>query len=283
MFRHGWFPRSALIPLAFMATMTACPPPKPVVTSVGKSVGTLVKTSGIAVGCGAAFAGTPNPVNWFAAMPPVNKTFPFAGFELFSAPQCTQARLDAYRALVTFNMGSVTNLKGLVTKAELVVSTRALPAAAGTVVTFAGFFNVNCPAKLGGATQLQRFGPAAAGAIAPLVQASGKLTVMDPDPFPTGNVVYTFPSSLTQPPGTTPPLVVAGASSPTTVSASGNGGVVFVTNVTSQVNAALNGNHNEMSWMLTSIFEGPPPAALPTGGNRDCRTAYDFDLRLTHL
>jgi hypothetical protein len=271
-----------VVALALLPALAACPGNKevtPIVTSVGRAVGTVVKTSGVAVACGGALA--PDPVAFYAAKAPADQLFPIAGFELFRTPACAQARLDAYRGLVSFNMASVSNLKGLVTKAELVVTVHALPPAAGSVVTFAGFFNATCPAMFGGGGSLERFGPAAAATIAPLVQASGKLTMIDPGPFPTGNTVYTFPSTL--PTTGSAPFPVTGAASPTTMSASGNGGVTFVTDVTSQVNAALNGNAAAMSWMLTSVFETTPPAALPPGGNRDCRTAYEMDLRLTHL
>jgi hypothetical protein len=57
----------------------------------------------------------------------------------------------------------------------------------------------------------------------------------------------------------------------------------MTTNVTSQINAALNGNFSSISWMLTSNFEGPLPGQLPTAASIDCRTSYDFDLRITHL
>jgi hypothetical protein len=254
----------------------------PLTTLVGKSVGTVVQTTGVALACGGTLA--PDPVARFDAMPPSNKLYPFAGFELFKAPMCTQARLDMYRAIVTFNVGasSVAALKGLVQRAELLVETRALPAGAGGSATFPGTLNVFCPAMFGGAGSLQRFGPAAAGTLASFVAPTGRLTVIpDTDPFPSGTLVYAFPSSL--PSTGSAPFPVPNATSPTTMSASGQGGVVLVTDVTGAVNAALNGGATEMSWMLTSLFEGPVPGPLPTGGGLDCRTSYELSLRLTHL
>lgn len=253
----------------------------PLTTSVGRSVGTVVQTTGVALACGGAVQ--PDPVAWFDGQPPNNKRYPFAGFELFKAPMCSNARLDAFRAITTFNLGSVANLKGLVQRAELVVETRALPAGAGGSATFPGTINVFCPANFGGGRAVERFGPAAAGTLAQYVSGTGKLTVIGAtDAFPSGNTVYTFPSSLGGGTATTP-ASVPGATSPTTVTASGTGGVVFVTDVTGAVNAALNSNATEMSWMVTSLFEGPVPGPLPTGGGLDCRTAYELSLRLTHL
>ena len=282
---------ASVVCLATVAAFLAgCPNKPPQVTSVGQSVATYVRT-GLPAGNVGSSACQPNPTpaapnynTWFAALPPANKNFPFAGFQLWrnTDPGCTSSRVDVYRALVTFNMNSVSNLKGLVTKAELVVATRALPASAGGAVTFPGVSTVTCPAFFGGAGSLQRFGPAAAAAL-PQLGSQGTLIVLQgipapPDPFPTAtNTVYTFPS---------PPIVpgaVAGATNPTTVTASGTGGVAFASDVTSSVNSALNGGFAGMSWMLTSVFEGPLPGPVNAAGMLDCKTSYSFDLRLTHL
>ena len=242
-------------------------------TMVGLSVGTLVKTSGIidvTNNCNPATPPAPNIQAWWNGMPPTNRTFPFVGFELWrnSTDGCTTSRVDVYRALVTFNMASVSNLKGLVNKAELIVSTRALPAG----VT-AG--NTSCVAFTGGAGTLERFGPAVAGNLPP-VSGAGVLTQLQPaDPFPVGNVVFTFPRPWAS--GNVP-----GAANPTTTLASGTGGATFTVDVTNQVTAALNGGFAGMSWMLTSAFEGPLTGPVASGG-LDCKTSYAFQLRLTHL
>jgi hypothetical protein len=201
-------------------------------------------------------------------MPPNNRTFPFVGFETWrnTTDGCLESRLDVYRALVTFNVASVSNLKGLVQKAELIVSTRALPPGVGG--------NAGCIAFTGGAGSLQRFGPAAAGTLPP-VSGAGSLDRLQPaEAFPSGQTVFTFPSPWAA--GT-----VAGAADPTTTIASGTGGAAFSVDVTSQVNAALNGGSSGMSWMLTSAFEGPLPSPVTTPV--DCKTSYSFQLSLTHL
>ena len=38
-----------------------------------------------------------------------------------------------------------------------------------------------------------------------------------------------------------------------------------------------------MAWMLTSNFEGSLPAAFNVPATLDCRTSYDFDLRVTQF
>jgi hypothetical protein len=37
-----------------------------------------------------------------------------------------------------------------------------------------------------------------------------------------------------------------------------------------------------MSWMLTSVFEGPLPGAVRVGAELDCKTSYDVRLNITH-
>lgn len=257
--------------MAVAAVFLAGCPVQPKTTLVGLSVGTLVKTSGLVDPvntCNPAVPSAPDIQAWWNAMPPNNRTFPFVGFELWrnTTDGCLESRLDVYRALVTFNMASVSNLKGLVQKAELIVSTRALPAGVGG--------HTSCIAFTGGAGSLVRFGPAAAGTL-PAVSGAGTLDRLQPaEAFPSGPTVFTFPS---------PWAVgnVAGAASPTMTMASGTGGAAFTVDVTSQVNAALNGGFAGMSWMLTSAFEGPITA--PVGTPVDCKTSYSFQLRLTHL
>ena len=261
--------------VALVSLLAGCAPNPPIqlmTTSVGLSVGTLVKTSGIidiTNTCNPATPPAPDIQAWWNGMPPTNRTYPFVGFELWrnTTDGCTTSRLDVYRALVTFNMASVSNLKGLVNKAELIVLTRALPAGMTSG-------NPSCVAFTGGAGRLERFGPAAAGSLPP-VTGPGVLTLLPPaDPFPIGNVVFTFPRPWAS--GS-----VSGAASPTTTLASGTGGAVFTVDVTNQVTAALNGGFPGMSWMLTSAFEGPLTGPVASG--LDCKTSYAFQLRLTHL
>ena len=280
-------PRASKVTTALCATvlttfMIGCTnPPKPLETQVGKSVATLVKTSGIGLAppnCGPGTPPAPNIQAWWNALPPANHKYPFAGFELWrnSTTGCTASRVDAYRSLWTFNMASVSNLKGLVQKAELVLLTRAMPDSAGGIETL-GMVQADCPALLGGGGSLQRFGPAAAGSL-PTVNPLGQFAILAAaDPFPTGgNTMYTFPSKMI-------PGPVPGAANPTTVMASGNGGSSFVTDVTGSVNAALNGGFAGMSYMLTSQFEGPLTVPVFKDHNLECKTSYDLQLRLTHL
>lgn len=254
---------------------TTFPPVTPTITTVGLSVGTLVKVAGIvdqSPNCSPPpTPSAPNIQAWWNSMPPSNRLYPFVGFELWRNTNsgCTSSRLDEYRALVTFNTASVSNLKGLVTKAELIISTRALPAG----VT-AG--DPACVAFTGAAGTLERFGPAAANSLPP-VSATGALNVIpinSPEQFPTGNVVFIFPRPWVS--GS-----VSGAASPTTTEVSGTGGAVFTIDVTNQVNTALNGGVAGMSWTLTSAFGGPLTVPVTTG--LDCKTSYAFQLRLTHL
>jgi hypothetical protein len=240
-------------------------------TLVGVAVGTLVKTSGLIDGsntCNPANPPAPDIQAWWNALPPVNRTHPFVGFELWrnTTDGCTTSRIDTYRALATFNMASVSHLKGLVTKGELVVKTRALP---GGV---AG--NPACIPFIGGAGTLERFGPAAAATLPPVSGAGTLNRLQPPEPFPSGNLVFAFPRPWVA--GSVP-----GAASSTTTSPDGVGGATFTVDVTSQVNAALNGGFSGMSWMLTSAFEGPLTGPVAPGGV-DCKTSYTLELKLTH-
>jgi hypothetical protein len=240
----------------------------PVTTDVGSSVATLVKTGGLVDTtntCNPATPPAPDVQAFWDGLSPANKLAPVVGFETWrnTTDGCLESRLDAYRALVTFNMSSASSLKGLVTKAELIVLTHALPSGAGTA---------SCIAVTGGAATLQRFGP---GATLPSLSAGANLIKLQPsEAFPTGNTVFTFPSPWAS--GT-----VAGAADPTATVASGTGGAVFTVDVTGQVNAALNGGFAGMSWMLTSAMEGP--LAAPVTSAVDCKTSYTFKLTLTHL
>jgi hypothetical protein len=256
----------------FVLILTACPPGPAIttqVTNVGLSVGTVVKTSGIIDvnnNCNSAVPPAPNVQSWWNALPPNNRRFPFVGFEIWrnTFDGCTTTRLDVYRALVTFNMTGVSQLKGLVKSATLNVSTRALPAGVGA--------HASCIAFTGGAGTLGRFGPTVA---ALPVAGNGMLTQLQPaDPFPTAtNTVFAFPMPWVS-------GAVAGAANPTTSLASGTGGASFTVDVTNSVIAALNAGMAGMSWMLTSSFEGPLPG--PSAVSVDCKTSYALALAIEH-
>jgi hypothetical protein len=258
-------------------------------TDVSVSVATLYKLSALddlTSTCSPIVPPPPDVPGWWAAMPPANRRYPVAGFQLWRniTGTCTSSRVDAYRALATFNMASVSNLRGLVQKAELMIKTRALPDSADKS-TGPGGTGVICPKFIGGAGALQRFSPAAAAAL-PSVSGPGEFHILlgAVSPFPTAtSTVFTFPSVPVG--GSFPVGSVPFASDPTTISPSGGNGMVTVTDVTSQVNAALNGNFAGMSWMLTSRFEsipaGLPP--VPAGRALDCRTSYELIPRITHL
>lgn len=284
--------------------LVACDPqnkPTPKVTSVGKSVVTLHKASPLA-GCGEDMMPTspppgtssPAPMDWldpqawWAAQPAQNKLYPFAGWTAFQPGPggCRGVRTDSYRAVAVFNMTSVSQLRGLVQKAELVVSVRALPPAQGPggVITAgplgqAGSITLFCPQSLGGAGSLVRFGP---NAPVPAANSTGSFDMLGANAFPAGtNVVYTLPTFLVPNQSIVGPIT--SATDPSTIGISGDGRAIIVTDVTGQVTAALNGNFGTMTWMLTSNFEGSLPAAFNVPGTFDCRTSYDFDLRITHF
>jgi hypothetical protein len=260
---------------AVAAIAAACTPgsaPTPITTLVGSSTASVVKTSGIIDvnnNCTPAVPPAPNVAAAWNAQPPINKRFPIAGFEIWrnTTDGCTSTRLDAYRGIVTFNLAPLSNLKGLVTHADLIVTPRALPAGIGA--------HPACIAFTGGAGTLDRFGPATVGNVPPMNAAGTLVQLAPPDPFPAGtNTVFTFPRPWAS--GT-----IAGASNPTSTLASGGNMAVFTVDVTNSVNAALNSNTPGLSWMVTSAFEGPLPAPSPT--SVDCKTPYDLRLSLTHF
>jgi len=268
-------PRHTVYPIAvslFGWLLTACAPGPPIttqITPVGLAVGTVVKTSGIIDvnnDCSNAVPPAPNIQAWWSNLPPTNRLYPFVGFEIWrnTYDGCTSTRLDVYRALVTFNMAGVSQLKGLVKTAWLDVNTRVLPASTAA--------DPNCIKFTGGAGTLDRFGPTVSGLP---VAANGTVRQLQaPDPFPVGtNTVFVFPKPWTSGP-------VAGAANPTTSLASGTGGATFTVDVTNQVTAAINGGLQEMSWMLTSAFEGPLTSPSPM--SVDCKTSYKFALSIEH-
>jgi hypothetical protein len=288
--------------IATLACMVACnggnTPAAPIVTSVGKSVVTLHKASPLS-GCTANQMPPPpmpatnapedqfDPQPWWDGLPPQNKLYPFAGWTAFQPGPggCAGVRTDSYRAVAVFNMAGVSQLKGLVKTAELVVSVRALPPAQGpgAVITAGplgqvGSINLFCPQSLGGAGSLVRFGP---NAPVPTANPTGSFELLGANTFPSGtNTVYTLPTFLV--PGQSVAGPIANATDPSTIGYSGNGGATIVTDVTGQVTAALNGNFATMAWMLTSNFEGSLPKAFNVPATLNCRTSYDFDLRITH-
>ena len=277
---------SPLLPLVLCGALAACPPnraPTTRETLVGSSTATVHKRifrlpSGL---CSNQTPPAPDVTAWWNGLPPANRRYPFAGFEVWGGMGgCQQSLADVYRAVVTFNIAGVSSLRGLVQRADLIVETRAMPDSAGRLVSIGPLgttsqVNASCPRLLGGGGQLQRIPPAAAGSLPP-VQGIGILhQLADTDPLPGGQVMYTFPPQFTAGP-------IAGATNPTTLSPNGSGGSVFVTDVTSSVNAALNGNFAGMSYVLTSGFEGPVNFAVPAGHNVECKTSYDIRLRLTH-
>lgn len=247
------------------------PAPTPLTTMVGRSSGTFVKTSGlidVSNTCTPATPPAPDVAGFWNAQPPTNRLFPIAGFEIWrnTTDGCTTTRLDTYRAVTTFNMASVSNLKGLVTHADLIVSPRALSAGVGA--------HPACIAFTGGAGTLQRFGPATAGNVPQFSAAGSLIQLPPPSSFPVAtNTVFTFPIPWSS--GT-----LAGASNPTSTLASGTGGATFTVDVTGSVTAAVNGGTTAMSWMVTSAFEGP--LAAPSATSVDCKTPYDLRLNITH-
>lgn len=291
---------ATLIAATFL--MVACGtlnPPAPIVTSVGKSVVTLHMASPLA-GCNAnqmpalpapatsAPADQLDPQLWWDGLPAANRLYPFAGWSAFQPGPggCAGVRTDSYRAVAVFNMASASQLRGLVKTAELVVSVRALPPAQrpGAVITAGplgqtGSINLFCPQSLGGAGSLVRFGPSAP---VPTANPTGSFQMLGANPFPSGTTtVYTLPTFAV--PGQSIAGPIANATNPSTIAYSGTGGVTIVTDVTGQVTAALNGNFSSMAWMLTSNFEGSLPAAFNVPATLDCRTSYDFDLRVTQF
>ena len=265
------------IAVTFAALTLASCASTPNVTSVGKSVATYEKFDGMD-GCTTVPA--PDPQAWWVSVPAANRRYPFAGWETWRnlTGGCANTRVDQYRAVTTFNLASVANLKGLVQKAELVVLTRAFPADVDTTITVriagqTGTVVLRCPAGIGGAGALVRFGPNAA---VPSTTTAGEFVMLGSAPFPAGtSTVYTMPARFQAGP-------LTGATSPTTVAPTGGGQTTFTTDVTGAVTAALNADAPSMSWMLTSSFEGPLPGQLPDAGTVDCKTSYDFDLRITH-
>lgn len=277
----GSFVKCMVVVSAALVLGACASTPTPNVTSVGKSVATYHK-SDVMAGCTTVPTGL-DPQAWWNAMPAANRQYPVAGWETWRnvTGGCANTRVDAYRAVTTFNLASVAHLKGLVQKAELVVATRALAPAArqGGVVTAGPFGQTGsvtlfCPRLIGGMGALVRFGPNAA---IPTTTAAGDFTMLGAAPFPSGtNVVYTLPPSFT-------PGPITGAANPSTVAPTGDGRATITTDVTGAVTAALNADATGMTWMLTSNFEGPLPGQLPDGGSADCRTSYDLELRITHL
>jgi hypothetical protein len=248
-------------------------------TSVPVSVATLVKPYGLVdlehdcSDVGGPFA--PDIQAWWDGLSPTNKQSPFVGYETWrnAAFDCTTSRVDDYHGLFTFNLASVANLRGLVVSAELIVSSRAVPA---PFPSFPGAVSggiLGCQTFTGGAGALERFGPAAAATL-PAASGAGVLHILQSDPIPVGDVVFTFPRPWVAGP-------VAGATSPTSTVASGTGGATFTVDVTNPVSAALSAGAAGLSWALSTDFVGPMDRPVGTTP-RVCKTSYDMQLSITH-
>src|SRR5262249_49473144 len=121
--------------------LSGCPngcqnPPQLITTPVGVSVATLVKTTGFvdtSHNCNPAVPPAPDAQGQWSSQSPSGKMAPFAGFQIWrnTTDGCLESRKDVYRALATFNMASVSNLKGLVQTATLTVKSQAIPSGVG--------------------------------------------------------------------------------------------------------------------------------------------------------
>jgi hypothetical protein len=190
-------------------------------------------------------------------------------FDTSSDGQCHKARQDLYRLGFNYDLTSLQNLKGLVSKAELSFSTVVLPSGVSTTglcqpVTAGGgsLKLVRPPATL----------PAAPSGFSDL--GSGPA----PAPFPADAQVFGMlfpyiPGQITQ--GVQTGVTV-------TTTPTGTGGASFTVDVTSYLNGALNRGDTMFAFMISGSSEGALTVVPP--GPTDCKTVYVANnLVITHL
>lgn len=258
--------KSLVLVVGFL--LVSCTPqsqPQASTTTMTPRTGTVATTFGLEIGRDEC---TPPP----SAVPPspatlsVDPRFPLVGFELWRSTNagCASSRLDSYQALVSFDMSAQSNLKGLVTAAELTLVPHTLPSGVGR--------HASCQRFTGGPLALVHFSPQAGTGVAPFL--TGGVTLLPPrTPFPAStSKVFDFPNPWSA--GSIP-----GSSTTTTIAAGGNM-ATFTLDVTGQAQSAINSGLT-LAWMLTTPL--PPPLTDSVRTSVDCKTPYDVRLTLTHV
>jgi hypothetical protein len=182
---------------------------------------------------------------------------------------CTKFRQDLYRLGFNYDLTSLQNLKGLVSKAELSFSSLVLPSGVNPTSM--------CQPVIGGVGSLKIVRPPAT--LPPAPSAFSDLgSGPAPAPFPNDAQVFATLSPWIAGPITT------GVQTGVTVStiASGTGGASYTVDVTSYLNGALNRGDTMFAFMLSGSDEGPI-GTFPAGAI-DCKTVYAVNnLTITHL
>lgn len=232
------------------------PPPTPLTTTLNPMVRTLAITQGLVDptnDCSVATPPSPPMPNvWFNSLPisspqkTVNNGV--AGFNVWRNTHdgCLEARQDLYRTRFSYDMTGVSNLKGLVTGAELSFSVAVMPAVSGSF----------CQAMSGGGGSLFRLPTGTP------VPASAFTLLPPPSQFSTTGRIFgmTFPWV----PGTIAPGV--------TTQATGLGGASWTVDLTNQVTGAVSQGLADMTFEISGSDEARLTISPP--GSTDCRTVF---------
>lgn len=172
-----------------------------------------------------------------------------AGAEVWRNQTCNSFRQDFYRTIVKYDLSSLSNIKGLVTKAVISFQVSILPQQTPL-----------CDPSIGGG------GTFSSLPIATVLPQSHFETTTQ---FPRGRLIFNIAGQLV--PGVT--------SSPT-----GHGGTLWEVDVTTQVTRSLDNGDSSLSFMLEGRDETQLNINAPPVTNSDCRTIYSFKvLTVTHL
>ena len=255
------------VPLLLAALLGGCAPVIPIVTNITPKVVTVTLMRGAVDPANTCTPATPPsppvPNVWFNSLPPGQPPKVVGegvvGFNLWrnTTDSCLEYRQDLYRTEFSYPLASATAFKGLVTKAELTLSSVVIPAVRPGSL---------CQAMTGAGGSLLAL--PATTVLPPAV-----FTLLAPNvAFDAGPRVFAM----------TFPWIAGAIPNNTTTQAAGGGRASFTVDVTARLNAALTAGDAAMVFALSGSDEDLP--VVPPPGAFDCRTIYQAGpLAITHL
>jgi hypothetical protein len=232
------------------------PPPTPLTTTLNPMVRTLAIRQGLVDNVNTCSPATPPsppaPDVWFTSLPITSpeKTANngVVGFNVWrnTTDGCLEARQDLYRTRFSYDLTGSTNLRGLVTGAELTFSTVTVPAPSG----------IFCQAVSGGGGSLFRL------ATGTPVPAAAFTLLPPPSQFPTTGRIF----------GMTNPWIAGTIQPGVTTLASGLGGASWTVDLTNRVQGAIDQGLADLTFEISGSDE--TRITTSPAGSTDCRTVF---------